>query len=834
MKIKAAEAVFDEEHVLHQLKHFLPSQAPLKDFIHHNTLHGFQEKSFFDALQNANEIFGYKTSLSIDEYRSMYAKGMISDEIMHWVANNSTSIIPLEDRLPLMKSFQENTVYKKRIGNLRQVWKNKLKIDLNTLVHLNLFKLVGTYLDQGISAQSFPAGSDGLLKGVIELEKNTFFTFFHSDRVRNLLFKEEKSITELLHILVGDEAYFEQYLYDQQFSHPGWSGIVSVIEDKPSTLFDRKAISLSNYIHLELLLEIDALDKVLGEDNWQPISELCDEPPMNLFEDSKKDEEWAVKQLWQQCFEFSYYDQVLRGVKEKAVENTVSEKTPSFQAYFCIDDREESIRRHVEIIEPNCQTFGTPAHFNLPIFYKPAGGKFNTQVCPAPMTPKHLIVDDRESEKKERDLHFHQSSHQLFSGWIISQTLGFWSAFKLFINIFKPTVSPAHSSSFEHMSHKSQLIIENTNNEMEGELNIGFTVEEMTAIVEGELKRTGLTQNFAPLIYLFGHGGSSTNNPYYAGYNCGACSGRPSSLNSRVFAMMANRADVRKNLLDKGIVIPVTSQFIGALHDTTRDEFVYYDRRKLSEANFALHEANLATFDKALTNNAKERARQFISVDIKQDALKVHEAVKARSVSLFEPRPELNHSNNCLCIVGSRTITKNLFLDQRAFLNSYDWKQDESGDLLLTILNAASPVCGGINLEYYFSRVDNENFGAGSKLPHNVIGLFGVANGIEGDLRTGLPIQMVEVHDPLRLLMLIEQKPEMVLEVINRNPATLQWYQNEWVNLAVLHPETNETFIFSKGEFVPYEPLRKALERVEHLEPIFESSSINLPALNII
>jgi len=42
------------------------------------------------------------------------------------------------------------------------------------------------------------------------------------------------------------------------------------------------------------------------------------------------------------------------------------------------------------------------------------------------------------------------------------------------------------------------------------------------------------------------------------------------------------------------------------------------------------------------------------------------------------------------------------------------------------ILSAVIPVCGGINLEYLFSRIDNSVYGAGTKLPHNVIGLLGL------------------------------------------------------------------------------------------------------------
>ena len=54
---------FVEEVTLHKLSHFLPAQNPLKDFVHHNTLHAFQDKDFFTALQESSEIFGYKTFL---------------------------------------------------------------------------------------------------------------------------------------------------------------------------------------------------------------------------------------------------------------------------------------------------------------------------------------------------------------------------------------------------------------------------------------------------------------------------------------------------------------------------------------------------------------------------------------------------------------------------------------------------------------------------------------------------------------------------------------------------------------------------------------------------
>jgi uncharacterized protein YbcC (UPF0753/DUF2309 family) len=180
-------------------------------------------------------------------------------------------------------------------------------------------------------------------------------------------------------------------------------------------------------------------------------------------------------------------------------------------------------------------------------------------------------------------------------------------------------------------------------------------------------------------------------------------------------------------------------------------------------------------------------------------------------------------------VIGKRESNKHLFLDKRAFLNSYDYGIDPDGKYLLNIVKAVAPVCGGINLEYYFSRVDNQRLGAGSKLPHNVMGLIGVANGIDGDLRPGLPRQMINIHDPLRILITVEHFPETVLKTIKTHDATYEWFANEWVRLVTIHPETKEAFLFKGGEFIPYLPIAKQIEKVQNLDELLVSTSENLP-----
>ncbi len=822
---------FDEHHVLHELKHFLPAQAPLKDFIHHNTLHGFQNLKFNKAIYSASAIFGYRVSLSLAEYRSHFESGRITSTILERVIAERKG----SDQVPQWKHKLLHGHYHKdfpRISSLRSNWKRHYRIDLDSLVHPLLFRILCSYLDQGISMWNFPVWHKGFLTSIREMEKNSFSSFFKNKRAKDLLLSEHCGIKSLLKILVGnDESFYEHYLFDQQFSHQGWSGMVATVESQPQTLLDHKKISLHDLIIFELLLEIDAMDVHFGE-KWLPLDQVIENKPVDLFEEVPTSELDEVTSLWQEAFEWSYYDEVLVGLK-----NTKVEKRPdrsSFQAMFCIDDRECSLRRYLEAEDTLCETFGTPGFFGVEFYFQPDHGKFYTKLCPAPVNPKFLIKEIGVRRKNEKDAYFAKHSHSLFRGWLITQTLGFWSALRLFINIFKPAMGPATASSFKHMDQFSKLTIENKKPEhRENDLQVGFTVDEMATRVEGLLRSIGLIKNFSNLVYVVGHGSSSVNNPHFAAYDCGACSGRAGSVNSRVVCHMANHPGVRSILSDKGLIIPDETQFVGGLHDTTRDEVIFFDVDSLSPKNKELHLRNEQTFKKALDLNAKERSRRFESIDTHLNPERIHDKIRTRSVSLFEPRPELNHATNSLCIVGRRDLTRHLFLDRRSFLNSYDYATDLDGKLLLGIIRPLGPVCGGINLEYFFSRVDNQKLGAGTKLPHNVMGLFGVANGIDGDLRPGLPSQMIEVHDPVRLLIVVEHFNDVVLQVIQKQPETYEWFINEWVHLVVIHPNTRELFVFKEGEFIPYNPNKQSVEVVSDLISVLETHEDNLPVYSL-
>ena len=824
---------FDEDHSLHELKHYLPSQQALKDFIHHNSLHAFQHMRFYDAIFKAAGIFGFQVHLLLSEYRALYRSGRIREDILDLILKRKQKDPAIWK--PKMLTADYDTALHPRIGRLRKNWKELYQLDLDNQVHPLLFRISCAFLDQGIAIDSFPIAGKNFTESLKELEQKSPVSFFRTKAVRQLFLSGNYTIHSLLQQIVGSEEYFEQYLFDQAFAHHGWSGLVSAVEDNPQTLLDRKQITLREFIAFELLMELDVLNDSLGK-QWVPLAQKVKEAPLDLFADIERTEYTTIIEYWQDAFEWSYYDSVLKGLLLAGQRSRLSIRNhqqstdadrKSFQAIFCIDEREDSIRRHIEAVDKCCETFGAPGFFGVEFYFQQEGSKFYDKLCPAPVTPKYLIRESGAIMPEHHEPLYSKHTHGLFTGFFLTITYGFWALAKKLQMMFNPKMSPAISNAYGHMDRQSELTIVNKSpDDRENGLQIGYTPEEMAFRAENFLRGIGLVKSFAPIVYIVAHGSSSANNPHHGAHDCGACSGRPGATNARVMAFILNHPEVRNILQQKGIHLPASTRFIGAMHDTAADVMGYYDDSHLDEANAAAHTINQQHFETALNLNAKERSRRFASINSKQQLEQVRKAIHSRSVSLFEPRPELGHGTNTLAIIGRRETSKGLFLDRRAFLNSYDYTTDPDGTILSAVMRPIGLVCGGINLEYYFSRVDNIKMGAGTKLPHNVMGLFAVANSSDGDLRPGLPWQMIEVHDPVRLLVIVEQHPDIVLKAIQSSPEVFEWYRNEWVHIMALHPGEQQFYYFRNGVFEKYEPITAASEigTIHNMEAFIEDA----------
>lgn len=489
------------------------------------------------------------------------------------------------------------------------------------------------------------------------------------------------------------------------------------------------------------------------------------------------------------------------------------------------------MRRALEEADPCVETYGAAGYFGVAVDYKGIDDPHGAALCPVVIKPEHAVMERPKPEDnallesrrwRRRVLGLLMrnslvSSKTLVRGWLSTSALGMLSAVPLVGHLLAPRryalLREWLNTEFLPEPRTELTLMRNTKESQTAVAGLltGFAPQEKMERVASVLRPAGLTYGFARLVVMLGHGSTSLNNPHESAHDCGACGGRRGGPNARLFAAMANRPEVRERLREEGIDIPADTWFIGGYHDTCSDDVELFDLDTVP----ATHQADLQSIrkslDQARAQNARERARRFESFVRTADQQAALRHVEERSEHLAQPRPEYGHCTNSVCIIGRRSLTQGLFLDRRAFLVSYDATQDSTDGSLSALLGAAVPVCAGISLEYYFSFVDNDRYGCGTKLPHNVTSLVGVMDGHASDLRTGLPWQMVEIHEPVRILFVVETTPNRLEKVINASASLKQLVENRWIRVATIDPLSGRVHVRRDSGF---EEFHEALERL--------------------
>ncbi|MDP3540698.1 MAG: DUF2309 domain-containing protein [Azonexus sp.] len=514
-------------------------------------------------------------------------------------------------------------------------------------------------------------------------------------------------------------------------------------------------------------------------------------------------------QIWLLAYERRYREQLFVALATNHPRQaTVA--APSAQVVMCMDDREEGTRRHLEEIAPAVVTYGAVGFFGIEMYWQGLDDAEKTALCPVVVKPKHLVREVpeagseaafaghaawREKRLRWRERLYQSTRRSPLGGTLLTALAGAPALASLVAATAAPgwfgeTRQRWRQQLDGRVATELRLTAELASPATPEQPQAGFADAEQVDRIEAFLRMIGLTVNFAPLVLMFGHGSGSLNNPHLSAYDCGACSGRHGGPNARVFAAMANRPAVRQGLSERGIHIPETTWFVAAEHNTCDDGIEWYDLPCVPAPFQAALDTLVSQLGEACRAHAAERCRRLASAPERPSPWQGRQHVIGRASDFSQARPELGHATNAAAFIGRREMSRGLFLDRRVFLISYDPLSDDDGGIAEGILLAAGPVGAGIALEYYFSTVDNERFGCGSKITHNITGLFGVMEGADSDLRTGLPWQMVEIHEPMRLLVVVEQTPEVLTAILKRQPPLQQLINNAWIVLAAKSPST--------------------------------------------
>jgi hypothetical protein len=484
--------------------------------------------------------------------------------------------------------------------------------------------------------------------------------------------------------------------------------------------------------------------------------------------------------------------------------------TPKAQAVFCIDVRSEVFRRALEAADPSIATVGFAGFFGVPLEHVELGRTEGGSHCPALLSPSFVIPDavhgegdvEPDEDATERARARRDVGIRVAKAWRSFKfaavscfgfvgPVGLAYAKKLVTDSFgrtRPVELPSRFGLDDDAGGRIAPAL--SPGRLDGRA-VGITLEQKRELAASMLKAMSLTEGLARTVLLVGHGSTTVNNPHASGLDCGACGGHTGEANARVAAAILNDPEVRAALVADGLAIPDETLFVAAQHDTTTDDVTLFDADSLP-ANRAADLADLRDrLADAGTAARRERFEKLNRGCSETSAVKAEADVRGRSRDWSQVRPEWGLAGCSSFIVAPRHRTRGLDLEGRAFLHSYDWRQDDGFEVLELIMTAPMVVASWISLQYYGSSVDNDHFGSGNKVLHNVVGTLGVLEGNGGDLRVGLPWQSVHdgerlVHEPVRLAVFIEAPVEAIDAVLVKHEAVRQLVDNHWLTLFAL------------------------------------------------
>lgn len=503
------------------------------------------------------------------------------------------------------------------------------------------------------------------------------------------------------------------------------------------------------------------------------------------------------------------FQRAIIGAFNPSSKNSSQNKTtarPSVQAAFCIDVRSEVFRRSLETVAPTAQTLGFAGFFGVFIEYVPLGASSGRTHVPVIFNPAYRIYEQvKGGDAQSNAQHANQRRQRIG----LSKA---WKGFKFSASSCFSFVEAAGlmyipkllRDSFGWSRPVPDPVTHGVDKQIFG--RIGPTLAAVpqaqrctshndSGIPEGDwvdhaeriLRAMAMTENFARLIILAGHGSTTVNNPHATGLDCGACAGQTGEASARVVVALLNQPTVRAGLRERGIVVPEDTWFLAALHDTTTDDVRLFDTDDLP----ASHKSDLSQLRQWLEQAGDlTRMQRAVWLGTAGQPDRVVEAdVRQRSRDWSQVRPEWALANNAAFIAAPRHRTVGADLGGRAFLHEYQWQNDNGFQILELIMTAPMVVANWINMQYYGSVVDNQRFGSGNKVLHNIVGgAIGVLEGNGGDLRVGLPMQSLHdgkhlVHEPLRLSVFIEAPQSAMDDIIARHPLVRQLVENIWLHL---------------------------------------------------
>lgn len=570
-----------------------------------------------------------------------------------------------------------------------------------------------------------------------------------------------------------DEAAWEDYVYALVLDINGWASWLA---------YDQWQANLYQKEHQHLLRQLIVIRMAWDWVLWQNTA-LTDSHLFTQLKYTVNQQLAQAKQKQLQCFNENRWLWVWHKALELAFQAKMQDQlllannheitTPALQAVFCIDVRSAIYRSKLEAQHAAIETYGFAGFFGLPIAYLPTISKNTRPQLPGLFKPTlvaqqtaAMVQSHQAVSKQQKKMSWKKAAEAAPATFGIVESQGLLKMFDL----LKQSIFGAHT--------KPNII---NDSHLEWQVNSDgkpVSTAELAALAKAILNGIGLTKPYAPTVLIVGHGSLSNNNPHASSLDCGACGGQSGEVNATVLCYLLNRKDIRAALQVDGVVIPETTTFVPCLHHTVTDEIMVLNQQEGAWISWL-----------AAATAACQQQRYKKDKHLYKDEHKMQKALKKRSQDWAELRPEWGLANNAAFVVAPRSRTRGIDFEGRSFLHDYHWQTDDHFALLTQIMTAPMIVTNWINLQYYASVTDNQHYGSGNKMLHNVVGgNYGVFEGNGGDLRIGLAQQSLHDgkqlrHHPIRLNVYIAAPRNAIEDIMHKHAMVKDLILHHWLCL---------------------------------------------------
>ncbi len=764
---------------------------PLHSFVTANPLSGFEDQPFDEAVQRANRLFGGRGYPDAETFRRAWREDRIDADVLGRLLNRHGYDDDPESLLDRMAT--------QTMASAEPPDPDSAESRLDCI----FTKWLTAFLDEGRAEWPMPNRDEGFyaaFRAVARYDRDL------PDR-QAIAQGPEDTVRAIADVLAEHpEHRWEAICRKHLAALPGWAGFVKRRAASDGSWQEARPITMVDYLAVRLTLA-DVMDV--------PVAPPDDTPS---FGEGEQDDAPSLPALWLRAWERTYRDRLLDPIEEASASldrKESSPERPAAQLVFCIDTRSEIIRRHIEATGPY-ETHGYAGFFGVPMRYQGHDSDVTVDACPPILDPQHRI--------DERPVETHDSTRETYEDW---QDL--WQAGQTLVKSLKSNAATAFnfvetagsgygvalatrtllpSSVYDVLKTADETVpdestfcdpeLEHEPEPAEAELSRGLSLEERVGYAADAFELMGW-ETFGRLVVFVGHASQTANNPFDSSLDCGACAGNPGGPSARVLASICNDPDVQQKLRERGIDIPEDTVFVAGEHNTTTDAITLYD-----EGVPESHSDDLERLRSDL-----ERARQG-ATDERTSSMRVDvddgvRETERRAADWAETRPEWGLAGNASFVIGPRPLTSETNLDGRAFLHSYNWETDTTGEALEAIMAGPMVVTQWINMQYYFATVDNAVYGSGSKITHNPVGNIGVFQGNGGDLMTGLPLQSLmsaddqPYHQSIRLSTVIHAPVARVHDILDDHDELVQLLDHGWLALDVVDPERGHESFHYEG-----------------------------------